>query len=148
MGRINAFTLAALIGSALLVLLAMPVYAQNHGDYADIDDDYYADTYNGKHHQASSYEPVQSYLPPQHYAYGHQKRQYGYDYPRSRKACIYGPIRQKRVCDYEPKYCWKERECYRIYGKNYCRTYNKCRGGGKRCYWVNRHAGGHSSCYY
>jgi hypothetical protein len=148
--------------ATMMILLALPTYAQDEGDYADINDGYYADDYAPKEkydrpYLAYSYAPkhkpyygekvgydrYDDYKPGYGaYAY-HPKKSY---YPRSRKACIYGPLREKKVCDYEPRHCWKERECYYIYGKKYCRYYTKCRGGEKRCYWTKKRSYGGSSC--
>ncbi len=72
------------------------------------------------------------------YGYGHKKRK-----PHWRKTCVYGPLREKKVCDYVPRVCSKERECYLVHGKKYCRYYTKCKGGDKHCYWIKkRHYGG------
>jgi hypothetical protein len=70
--------------------------------------------------------------------YGYKKR-----YPKWRKTCVYGPLREKKICDYEPRQCWKERECYYIYGKKYCRYYTKCSGGGRVCSWIKKPYYGH-----
>ncbi len=168
MRRCIHLLVAALSMAAMMILLALPSYAQDGGDYADIGDGYYGDDY-GSRDRGSKYERpylAYSYAPKRKSHYG-DKGDYngnGYDngykpaygsyayyhkrshYPRHRKACIYGPVREKKVCDYEPRYCWKERECYYIYGKRYCRYYTKCRGGERRCYWTKKHWYGGSSC--
>ena len=147
--------IAALIGSAMMMLLALPANAQDEGDYADLTNEYYADAHAPRDRDYSKYDRpylAYSYAPkrpyyegkgeyndykPPYYANAHG---YGYRkaYPRWRKTCVYGPLREKKVCDYEPRYCSKERECYYVYGKKYCRYYTKCRGGERRCYWVKQ----------
>jgi hypothetical protein len=145
------------------MLQALPVNAQDEGDYADLNDEYYADSYEGKDRNyerpylAYSYAPkhkpyydgkdgYNGHRPPYYinaYSHGHR---YHKRHPRWRKTCVYGPLREKKVCDYEPRHCWKERECYYVYGKKYCRYYSKCKGGHKRCYWVKKRYHGGPSC--
>ena len=156
--------IAALIGSAMIMLQALPAKAQDEGDYAGLNDEYYADSYREGDPNYSKYDRpalAYSYYPkprpyyegkdgyndykPPYYVYAHG---YGYRkaYPRWRKTCVYGPLREKKVCDYEPRHCWKERECYYVYGKKYCRYYTKCRGGERRCYWIKKPYYGGPSC--
>jgi hypothetical protein len=161
MKRYIALFIAALIGSAMMLLYAAPASAQDEGDYADLSDEYYADTYKPKEEPYGKYDRpylAHSYYPkhkpyyPDEKGYDGYKPYYAYAsgyykprYPKWRKTCVYGPLREKKVCDYEPRYCWKERECYVVYGKKYCRYDTRCRGGERRCYWVKKpYYGGHS----
>jgi hypothetical protein len=155
--------IAALVGCAMIMLHALPANAQDDGDYNELTDEYYADAYARKEpsyerpYVAYSYAPkrrhhyegqgeYRGYKPPYYAnAYGYAPR-YRKPYPRWRKTCVYGPLREKKVCDYEPRHCWKERECYYVYGKKYCRYYTKCRGGEKRCYWIKKPHYGGPSC--
>jgi len=154
--------------ATMMILLALPSYAQYEDDYANHGGDYYADSYGpekGDHERpylAYSFTPKykvddavehaghrgygHSYGPPYgSYAYSHGYPHHKRRYPRWRKTCVFGPLREKKVCDYEPPRCWKERECYIVYGKKYCRHFTKCAGGERRCYWVKKpHYGGHS----
>jgi hypothetical protein len=156
-----SFFIAALMGTAMIMLIALPAHAQGNGDYGDLTDEYYADAgrnrdYSGydRPYVAYSYSPQRPYREdrgeyggyrPPYYAnaYGYRHRR---AYPHWSKTCVYGPLREKRVCDYEPRYCSKERECYYVYGKKYCRYYTKCRGGERRCYWIRRPNYGGPSC--
>jgi hypothetical protein len=156
--------IAALIGCAMIMLQALPVHAQDEGDYAGLSEEYYPDSYRegdpntskyDRPYLAYSYSPnrpdydsragYSGYKPPYYAAYGYGQR-YHKPYPRWRKTCVYGPLREKKVCDYEPRHCWKERECYYVYGKKYCRYYSKCRGGERRCYWIKNPNYGGPSC--
>jgi hypothetical protein len=164
--------IGALSVCAMMMLLALPSYAQGEGDYADVGEGAYAEDYAPRDRGPSYERPYVAYsFAPKHKPYyddgkadyrgarydyeGGYKPGYGaysyypkkrYHYPRSRKACVYGPLREKKVCDYEPRHCWKERECYYIYGKKYCRYFTKCKGGERRCYWTKKRWYGGSSC--
>lgn len=151
MRRYLPLFMAALFGGVMMLAFASTARAGEDGDYSDINDGYYADTYSVKHrsyprYDRPDYEPDYDRRP--NYAYGHQPRhrpaypQHGYP----GKTCAYGPFHEKRVCHYTPQHCWKARECYYIYDRKYCRYYTKCNGGGKRCHWTKKHYGGHSSC--
>jgi hypothetical protein len=110
-----------------------PKYKPGHDDYRDAD-----------YKEADYKRPYSAYAS----GYGHGNgygHGHGYKkrYPKWRKTCVYGPLREKKVCDYEPRQCWKERECYYVYGKKYCRYYTKCSGGGKSCYWIKKPYYGH-----
>jgi hypothetical protein len=173
MRRYIPVLIAALLASAMVVLLAPPTYAQDEGDYAGINDDYYADVPDPRDRGEARYErPYVAYTfspriapdyrdekrydekrdyddgkigykpPYAAYAYGYQKPRK----PHWRKTCVYGPLREKKVCDWEPRVCWKERECYYIYGKKYCRYYTKCKGGERRCTWIRKPYYGGPSC--
>jgi hypothetical protein len=157
--------IAAFVGFAMTMLHALPANAQDDGDYGDLRDEHYADSYregdpNYSRHDrpyvAYSFAPkhkpyhdegkhYNGYKPPYYAAYSHGPR-YRKPYPRWRKTCVYGPLREKKICDYEPRHCWKERECYYVHGKKYCRYYTKCRGGERRCYWVKKPYHGGPSC--
>ena len=161
MRRCIPFFIVTLLAGLMMIPLAPPTYAGDEGDYADIADEYYDDVappppYRGEGRYERPYlaytfapklkrdyvEEKVDYRPPYGaYAYGPR-----YHKPRHRKACVFGPIREKKVCDYEPRHCWKERECYFINGKRYCRHYTKCKGGDKRCYWVKKRGYGGPSC--
>jgi hypothetical protein len=116
-------------------------YARKHkSGYDDYSEAGYKPPYsaysNGVGHD-DGYGKGNGYASAYAAGYGHG---YGYkkQYPRWRKTCVYGPLREKKICDYEPRQCWKERECYYIYGKKYCRYYTKCTGGDRRCYWIKK----------
>ena len=203
--------IVALCASAMMILLALPSYAQVEGDYAGYGEDYYGEgagpgidaappiDYERPYlalglssHPKPDYPDYKDVKPdfiydkgygkgygydtgygkPDYfgagyygkggyddgrYAGGHRgdgysayAYNYGYGYkkrkPRWRKTCVYGPLREKKVCDYEPRHCWKERECYYVYGKKYCRYYTKCKGGDKSCYWIKKRTYGNSYC--
>lgn len=134
---------------------------RDNGD-SKYDRPYLAYSFSTKHKPRHDDYQDAGYKPP-YSAYGHGRHDgYGNGYasayvsghghgykkrrPKWRKTCVYGPLREKKVCDYEPRQCWKERECYYIYGKKYCRYYTKCSGGGKTCYWKKKpHYG--QGCY-
>ncbi len=108
--------IAALLATAVLIALVSP---GNAGEYA-------GPGYDSDHgYNAGGYDP------------------YYRRYPGWR--CAYGPIYQRRVCDWSRRYCWKERECYYIDGRKYCRYYTRCDGARRHCYWVPNH--GYRSCH-
>jgi hypothetical protein len=158
MRQLYSLFIAALIGCAVIMLQALPANAQDEGDYAGLNDEYYADAYKEGDPNYSQYDrPYLAYTyaakrphyddKPPYYAqaHGHQYH-YRKPQPRWRKTCVYGPLREKKVCDHEPRRCWKERECYYVRGKKYCRYYTKCAGGERRCYWRQKSYYGGSSC--
>jgi hypothetical protein len=162
--------IAGFLANAMMILLALPTYAQDEGDYAGNGDDYYANSYGPQDNGYSKYDRPYSaysfstreksdggYDKAGHYSdrggyngdgyngNGNGSDAYAYGYgegyrkkARWRKACIFGPIRYKKICDYEPPRCWKEKECYVIYGRKYCRKFTKCSDGWKSCRWVKK----------
>ncbi len=106
-----------------MILLALPTHAGEYAGYG------YQDYVGG-------YAPDDGYGRVGYYR--HHRR-----YPSTH--CAYGPFYQRKVCDWSPPYCWKERECYYIHGHKYCRYYTKCDGGRRRCHWIPNY--GHRSCY-
>lgn len=124
MTRTLSLMIAAFFATLALLSAASISQAGYDGDYSGIDNGLYADGYAIKHAGYGGY------------GYGQHYRKRHYD------GYCGGPIREKRVCDYDPGHCWKERECYYIRGHKYCRYYNKCSHGYKRCHWVRRHGYG------
>lgn len=126
---------------------AKPEYSTADHTYT-VDNGYAPPRYTdagSRYHGGDGYLPPRRYDAPPYYAYRYGNA-YKKRYPRWRKTCVYGPLREKKVCDYEPRHCWKERECYYVYGKKYCRYYTKCRGGGQSCRWIRKRAYGAHSC--
>lgn len=149
MRRYVTLFIAALCVNAMMILLALPTHAGDADNYPGYGNGAYAngigpDQYRDAPYLAQAfshrYDGGSDYESAGHYR--HQEHAYGYarKYPRWRPACVLGPLREKKVCDWEP-YCWKERECYIIYGRKYCRYYKKCNGGERRCYWRPQHRG-------